>query len=345
MKRVLVTGGSGFIGTNVMQHWMDKGVEAVNFDIRPPQNPAHADRWQKVDLLDADALAGAMRDLRPDCVIHLAARADIEGTHLDDYRINTEGVENLVAAVKQSGAPRVLFTSSQLVCRPGYRPTTDTDYCPPNPYGVSKVRTEEIARAEGRDDFVWTLMRPTSIWGPWFEQPYRAFFLTVRRGRYLQARGLRVPKSFGFVGNTVVQMERLALCPAERIHGRVLYVADYEAVVVSEWAETVRRAWGAPPIREVPLGLLRAAALAGDQLKRLGMKNPPLTSYRLRNLLTESAQDMGPLREVCGPMPYSVAEGTDITVAWMRAQEAGATPGPTPGARRSEEEARGEETR
>lgn len=324
MKRVLVTGGSGFIGTNVMQHWMDQGVEAVNFDIRPPRNPAHAERWQKVDLLDVDALAGAMRDLRPDGVIHLAGRADINGTHIDDYRVNIEGVSNLVTAVKQAGNPRVLFTSSQLVCRPGYRPTTDTDYCPPNPYGVSKVRTEEIARAEGGDEFVWAMMRPTSIWGPWFEQPYRAFFLTVRAGHYFQARGLRVPKSFGFVGNTVVQMERLLLCPAEQVHKKVLYIADYEAVVVSEWAEIVRRAWDAPPIREVPLSVLRVAARAGDLLKGLGMKNPPLTSYRLSNLLTESAQNMEPLRAACGPMPYTVAEGTDITVAWMRAQEAAA---------------------
>lgn len=320
-QRVLVTGGSGFIGTNVMQHWIEKGVEAFNFDIRPPQAAAHCDRWQQVDLLDREALVGATKAARPDCLIHLAARADLDGATLGDYLVNTTGVENVIAAAKAAGVPRVLFASSQLVCTPGYRPRHENDYCPPNPYGESKVQGEQIVRAQAQDEFVWTLLRPTSIWGPWFEQPYRAFFLTVRRGRYVQARGVRVQKSFGYVGNTVLQLERLAGCPADQIHKRALYMADYEPVVVSEWAEMVRRAWDAPPIREVPLPVLQAAAKAGDLLKSLGLKNPPLTSYRLKNLLTASPQDMEPLQRICGPMPFSVLAGTDLTVAWLRARE------------------------
>ena len=266
--RVLVTGGSGFIGTNMMQHWNDKGVEAINFDIRPPQVEAHQSQWQQVDLLDREALVTAAQSVRPDCIIHLAARADLDGATLDDYRVNTDGIENLIVAAKASGAARVLFASSQLVCTPGYQPKNELDYCPPNPYGESKMRGEQIVRAQAKDEFVWTLLRPTSIWGPWFEQPYRAFFLTVKRGRYVQARGVRVRKSFGFVGNTVRQMERLSVCPAEKIHQRALYVADYEPVIVSEWARQVQQEWGAPPIKEVPLGFLKICAKLGDLLKR-----------------------------------------------------------------------------
>jgi nucleoside-diphosphate-sugar epimerase len=321
--RVLVTGGSGFIGTNMVQHWIEQGDEVVNFDIRPPRNKAHQSYWQGIDLLDKEALIQAMQEVRPDCVIHLAARTDLNGTTVQDYWINTVGVENLIAAAKAATIPRVLFASSQLVCTPGYQPRHETDYCPLNPYGVSKVEGENIVRAQAGEAFAWTIFRPTSIWGPWFEMPYRNFFETVRRGRYVQAQGIRVQKSFGFVGNAVCQLECLARCSVEKMHGEVLYLADYEPVVVSDWANLVQQAWDAPPIREVPLPFLQVAAKAGDMLKVLGMKNPPITSYRLHNLMTESPQDMAPLKRLCGPMPFSVSTGTDLTVAWIRLSEAG----------------------
>ena len=321
MQRILVTGGSGFIGTNMMQHWIDRGVEVRNVDSKPPLNPKHQSLWTHADIREKEAYTSAVKDFRPDCLLHLAARADLNGQTAADYDANTIGVENTVLAAKAGGVPRVLFVSTQLVCTPGYQPKTDDDYCPPNLYGESKVIGEQIVRTMAGDAFTWVLLRPTSIWGPWFNEPYRDFFLRVRRGGYVQAKGVRVAKSFGYVGNTVQQLAALSACPAESIHRRVLYVADYEPVVVSEWANMIQREWGAAPIKEVPLGVLQIAAKAGDALKRLGWKSPPLTSYRLRNLLTSSPQDMEPLRTVCGLMPYSQGEGTRLTVEWLRGQE------------------------
>ncbi len=318
MNRVMVTGGSGFIGINLVQHWIEQGVEVLNLDQQPPPNPAHRPFWKELDIRDQDAFVAAAKMFRPECLFHLAARTDINGRTVSAYDANTIGVENAVAAAKASRAGRVIFASSQLVCTPGYQPKTDEDYCPPNPYGESKVIGEQIVRTTAGDDFPWVLVRPTSIWGPWFNQPYKAFFQTVGRGRYVQAKGIRVRKSFGYVGNAIFQLATLAGCPPEQIHRRVLYLADYEPIVVSEWAEMIRRAWNAPPVREVPLGVLQAAAVVGDLLKRAGMKNPPMSSYRLKNLLTDSPQNMEPLREICGPLPYTQQEGTAQTVAWLK---------------------------
>ena len=324
MQRILVTGGSGFIGTNLMQHWIDAGVEVLNVDSKAPLNPVQQPFWRQADICDKVAYTAAVKDFQPDTLLHLAARADLNGATVADYDSNTVGVENTVIAAKEGGVARVLFASTQLVCTPGYQPKTDEDYCPPNPYGESKVIGEQIVRTMADEAFTWALLRPTSIWGPWFNEPYRDFFLRVRRGGYVQARGIKVAKSFGYVGNAVLQLAALAEAPAERLHRRVLYLADYEPVVVSEWADMIQREWGAVPIKEVPLGVLQVAAKVGDGLKRLGWTSPPLTSYRLRNLLTSSPQDMEPLRELCGPMPYTQQEGTRLTVDWLRTQESAA---------------------
>ena len=56
----------------------------------------------------------------------------------------------------------------------------------------------------------WTIARPTSIWGPYFGTPYRAFFSAVLSQRYLHARGRKVHKTMGYVSNTVQQLLSLA---------------------------------------------------------------------------------------------------------------------------------------
>jgi nucleoside-diphosphate-sugar epimerase len=163
----------------------------------------------------------------------------------------------------------------------------------------------------------WTLVRPTSIWGPWFGVPYLGFFQAVARGRYLHPRGRRLLRSNGYVGNVVHQLLALLADP-ERAAGRVLFLADYEPTDVLGWARAISAATGAAPPREAPLWLMRALALVGDALKRVGMRNPPLTSERLRNLLSTATLDLSATRDLIGPLPWSLDDGVASTVAWMR---------------------------
>lgn len=322
MARWLVTGGSGFIGTNLVEHLRRGGHEVLNLDIHPPADATQRPLWRQVDILDGPALQAAVRDFAPGAIVHLAARTDLNGSDVADYRVNTEGVQQLIVAARSAAVERVLFASSRLVCRIGYQPRSPTDYLPTTPYGESKMIGEQILRrAEdaGELGFDWAIVRPTSIWGPWFHVPYRNFFDAVRQGRYVHPRGLRVRKSFGYVGNTVQQLQSLLLAPREAIHGQMFYLADYEPIEVLDWGQRVRAAFSAPPIREVPLAALRLLARAGDGLARAGWKSVPLTSFRLDNLRTEMLHDTRNLQALCAELPHGVDEGVQHTVAWMRA--------------------------
>jgi nucleoside-diphosphate-sugar epimerase len=320
--RILVTGGSGFIGTNLVSFFAARGDDVLNFDIVAPRNRAHQEFWRFADLLDGESLQSLIRDFDPMVIIHMAARTDLDGSSIDDYAANTIGVANLIAAA--AGAPslqRIIFASSRLVCRIGYTPKDEFDYCPTTPYGQSKVIGEKLAReAFAQLRCVGLIVRPTSIWGPWFEVPYKTFFLTIARGRYVHPGKATILKSFGFVWNTVHELDRLMVAPADVVAGRTFYLADYPAIDVAVWANSIQRALRVAPIKRVGIGTLRAAGWVGDCLKACGWKNPPLTSFRLDNLLTPMVHDLAPLQAVVGQLPCSMEEGVRVTVEWLRAQ-------------------------
>ena len=320
--RVLITGGSGFIGTNLVAHMRALGHEVLNADKLRPRDETHAALWHPVDITDRAALITCVRDFGPELVFHLAARTDLDGADVSEYAANMAGVSHLIDALQLAPeVQRVVFASSRLVCRIGHQPAHDEDYCPTTPYGQSKVEGERIVRARcAAAPYSWVILRPTSIWGPWFDVPYKLFFLSVAAGRYVHPRGVRIPKSFGFVGNTVHELEAVGRVAASQVQGRTLYLADYPPIEVLDLAHEVQRASGARPVREVPLAVLRTGARLGDTMKSMGMRNPPLTSFRLANLMSPMVHDLAPLQQLCGPLPHGLRDGVEQTVAWLRSR-------------------------
>ena len=68
----------------------------------------------------------------------------------------------------------------------------------------------------------------------------------------------------------------------------------------------------------MPLSFLKAIALVGDLLKKFGYKNPPLTSFRLNNIVTDMVYDLSTLELVCGQLPYGLEDGVKITTKWIK---------------------------
>lgn len=313
--KLLVTGGSGFIGTNVMQHYIDKGVEVLNVDWNPPLNTAQSDYWKECDILDQEKFAAIATEFAPSHVIHLAARADCEEEEdMRGYLQNHEGTKRVLEVLKTIPSMKhVVVTSTQFVCEAGYQPAHDTDYKPFTLYGESKKQTEDVTRAANLP-FAWTMIRPTTIWGP-FSLRYRdIMFKVMKKGLYFHVSKKNVIRSYGYVGNVVWQIDRMITLPVEEMNEKVFYVGD-QPFDLFVWVDAISRELMGKPVRIIPTWLVRLIALGGDVLTAIGLPFP-ITSGRYRSMISDYETPMDRTIDALGEAPYSMEQGVKEFIAW-----------------------------
>ena len=313
--RLLITGGSGFIGTNVVAHYLEKKVPLLNLDWNPPLFPGHLPPWKELDLMDAVSLRSAFEEFRPTHVLHLAARTDTEEpTDLDAYRQNHEGTRILLEVLKRTpSVERVIITSTQFVCEAGYAPQHDQDFKPFTVYGESKRRTEVVTREAGLA-CAWTIIRPTTIWGPWSLRYRDVMFKVMRKGLYFHPGRQRVVRSYGYVGNVVWQIDRILSAPREVVDGRVFYVGD-QPIDLKVWVEAVAKELVGKPVRYIPNWIVRLIAIFGDACKLLHIPFP-MNSGRYRSMTSDYITPMDRTIEAFGEAPCTMEEAIRATVRW-----------------------------
>ncbi len=324
--RIIVTGGSGFVGTNFVDYALIKKDKILNIDIKPPFKKDHYEYWKECNIMNYKELERLVVDFKPEYIVHLAAKTGAHAiTDINEFAPNIDGVINLInALIKLNEAypenlKRVIFTSSLLVCKMGYIPKYDTDYMPSTAYGMSKVEGEKIVRNWKNLPFEWTIIRPISVWGPWMGEPYLNFFKAIEKGLYFHIGRGHYRRSMGYVENIAYQIYSILLAPSEKVHEKTFYVGDPEPTDLYTFAEMVREKLNAPKIRKMPLWAAKSLAKTGDLLKFLGWKNVPLTSFRLNNITTEYVFDLSPIMDICnGYVPYNWEVAIERTVEWYK---------------------------
>lgn len=313
--KIVVTGGSGFIGTNVVDFYANKGAEVINIDMVPPMYEDAEKWWKECDIREYDKLESIVTVFHPDYIIHLAARTDIDGKTVEDYNTNTLGVENVLKAAAQiKDLKKILITSSMLVCKAGYMPKHQKDYCPTIPYGESKVETENITWAnEPKCD--WALLRPTSMWGAWFGYPYRAFFDMVKRRMYFHIGHVSCTKTYGYIENALYQIDQILMHDTTDRENKVFYLGDKPAIFIEEWANQIAEQLGFK-VPRVPLWIVKIAARIGDLCWKRGI-HFPMSSFRLKNMSTDNIINLDNTYRIAPNPPVDRIEGIRRTLKWI----------------------------
>lgn len=315
IKKIAIIGGAGFIGTNLcLALSKSKDFEVYNLDIKTLETGKINSIM--IDICDYSSFCNILFELSPDYIIHLAARTDLNGKSLEDYSANILGVENLMKIVPfLPNLKKVLITSSMLVCHPGYYPKNQFDYAPSTLYGKSKVETEKIVWKH-KPQCDWAILRPTSIWGPWFGVPYRNFFDMVMAHRYFHIGSKGCTKTYGYVGNAVYQIEQILFSDTRDVNQKIFYIGDNPPTNIEEWANEIACELNYK-IKRMPLCLLKMAAWGGDLLKIIGISFP-MTSFRLKNMTTDNIIDLSATYKIAPNPPFTRIEGIKETLQWLK---------------------------
>lgn len=319
--KLLLTGGSGFIGTNTAQHFLDRGVTILNLDWQKPFDAKHLPYWKKADIMDAGAMIESFREFQPDAVIHLAARAECdENTTVETgYPMNTEGTQNVLDAIRSTpSVKRAIIISSQFVCGADYPPQGDEDFHPVTIYGQSKVITEQLTRAANLD-CCWTLVRPTNIWGPWHARYTQQFWKIAAKGWYVHPGGAPVIRCYGYVGNLVNHLDAILQADPQAVRGQVFYLSD-PAADIYKWANGFCLGLRGQPARRVARPVLKVLGFAGDMISKLTGKPFYITSSRVRSMTSDYLVPGAIERtiSVLGEPRYSLEDGIRQTLEWLK---------------------------
>ncbi len=292
--KYIVTGGSGFIGTNVINSLLCRNNDVINVDIEKPRNINHNKYWINCNICDYDKLKKIILDFKPDYIIHLAAKTDLLGKTLNEYSANIQGVENIMnISIKLNKLKKIIIASSMLVCKLGYFPKNFNDYNPNTLYGESKVLTEKIVKKFKNS---WIIIRPTSIWGPWFGEPYKNFFRLVLLGVYFNISKIdSANKTFGYVKNTSNQILEMCLSKNKNLIHDYFYLGDKQSINITDWANEIRNISGKRSLITINKNLFKILCLAGDFLYKYLRINTPLNSFRFKNMTTDNIIDLSKL--------------------------------------------------
>lgn len=319
MYKVLITGASGFIGTNLLEDLITKGYEVCNIDINTPKIEERKAVWKQVDIRDYDDFEKAILEFNPDYLVHLAARTDLDGKTLEDYSANVVGVENLMKIIhKSQNLKKIVITSSKFVTRNGYTIKNQHDYCPHTKYGESKVETEVRVWGD-KPQCDWCIIRPTSIWGPWFGIPYRNFFDMVMRRMYFHIGNIKCYKTYGYIGNAIYQIEQLLFNSTPDENNKVFYIGDEPAYEINEWADEIANELGFK-VLTMPVWFVKCLAKFGDFLGLFGI-HFPMQSFRFGNMTNDGVNDMTNTYKIAPNKPYTRLQGTKATIGWIREYE------------------------
>ncbi|MDQ6990330.1 MAG: NAD(P)-dependent oxidoreductase [Mariprofundaceae bacterium] len=314
--KYLITGGSGFIGSNLIEELLKQKCEILNIDIKAPNIDSHQTYWKECDILDMDQLILAFQVFNPTHVIHLAARTDTLSDNIEDYVNNTEGTDNVLTAINAiNSIERVIITSTQFVNQYHGAPKHDQDFAPHTAYGESKVMNEKATRAANLK-CIWTIIRPTNVWGPWHLRYPHEFWRILGKGMYFHPSGAKVMRSYGYVKNVVYQIMKMCDAPSEKVNGKVYYVGDMP-IDLLDWVNGFSVRQTGKKVRVVPRAFIRLLAFMGDGLNSLHIKSP-ITSSRYKSMTTSNDAPMEDVLKEFGQPPYSLDEGIEETVDWLK---------------------------
>lgn len=190
LRRVLITGGAGFLGSHLTERLQSAGVQVRLFDAAECPSWVHEldIDYVRGDICDRTAVAAAIHGI--DVVIH-AAFASPHQSAADIHRVNVDGTRILCAEAVAAGGPRFILISSTIVSRsPKVHPfLRNAPLSRFDLYRASRVEAERVVSEFGKKGLSTAIVRPKTFLGPGRVSAFALLFERIRRGQSVPVLG------------------------------------------------------------------------------------------------------------------------------------------------------------
>jgi nucleoside-diphosphate-sugar epimerase len=313
MKRILVTGATGFVGRFLCPRLLSEGWD-VRGTVLASEGTTSLVAGVEPTVIDPLGTDTPWRHalVNVDMIIHLAARVHIMADHVADpltefRKVNSAGTGQLAREAARAGVKRLIFISSIKVNgeESSIPYTEGLPAQPLDPYGISKWEAEQVLHQVAVDTGLEVvILRPPLVYGPGVKANFFRLFNIVRRGIPLPLGNVDNHRSLIYIGNLVDAI--VTCCKHSKAAGQTYLVSDGEDISTPELIRRLATALGRPArLIPFPPFLMRLTGkLAGK-------------SSAVDRLLGSLTVDSSKIRRELGwTPPYTMAQGLKATADW-----------------------------
>ncbi len=311
---VLVTGGSGFFGTNLVSDLLKDGHSVSIYD--KAKSETYPDLCTVADVRDKERLREALQGI--EAIYHLAAehRDDVRPCSLY-YDVNVGGAKNLVYAAEKNNTEKIIFTSSVAIYGLNAGEADEESPIKPfNDYSKSKYQSEQVLNdwVKGGDSRCLVIVRPVVIIGENNRGNVYELLSQIASGRFVIVGSGKNEKSMGYVLNlTSFLTEILEGGPGRHVYN----YADKPDMTMEELVGFASEALGnGPGIKwRIPYTIGLLSGYAFDLLARITGKTYPISSIRIKKFAADTKVSAKRIQETGFSAPYSLAEGLNRMIS------------------------------
>lgn len=318
MPNILLTGGSGFIGSYF--HRFLPQEEIVNLDLVKPNFETKAINIIG-DIRKKEDVEAVLQQHKIDLIISLAAKHHDFGIEQDEYYdTNEDGTRVLCEAASKAGIQTILFYSSVAVY--GLQSVYTTEESAPkpdHPYGGSKLAGEKVLYAwcAEQPNRKVIIIRPTVVYGPGNKANMFSLIQQIDRGLYFHIGKADNVKSIAYVEN-LVQATLFLLKNVSQSGVSIFNYADEPQLTTRQISTQIAHVLNKKIRITLSLGVALLLGKPFDVFIKLSGKNLPVSSARIKKLATATQHSAPKIKEMGYKPSFDTLTGLEKMVRWYK---------------------------
>ena len=328
IKKVLVIGGTGFIGSHLVDTLIKRGYK-VRCLVRKTSNLKWIEdhvKKNRIDLAYGDIVDKKSLELATkgvDVVYNLATIIDERWVRYEDFKkINLVGTKNIVEACIKNQVKKFIYFSSiaAVGMESANHPINEQEHCKPTTlYGKSKYEAEKFLNNVIKQNKInIVILRPPTVYGPREAYNTASLFRTIQQGKFKIIGNGKNLMSFCFIKNVVdaaiLAMER------ETANNETFFITDERAYSLQEFAETIAKEYNVKISKiHIPYWIAYFTGFCFETIEKITRKKALLSRDRVKTMTSTYTYNISKAKKLLGYNPkYNLQTGVKETAKWYK---------------------------